>query len=96
MKLGQAGIAIPILSQPKSMEYKNLVRLISLLASTPLWGNARDVETLAKTLCMLVLGNVMGDGELTCGPPLVAEAMEAMLQERRATALQGQKNWAIY
>lgn len=92
MKLGQAGIAIPILSQPKSMEYKNLVRLMGLLAGTPLWGNARDVETLAKTLCMLVLGSAMGDGELTCSPPLVTGAMEAMLQERRARAVQDQKN----
>jgi hypothetical protein len=56
MKLGQAGIAIPVLNQPKSMEYKNLVRLMGLMAGTPLWGNARDVETLAKSRTMLFLG----------------------------------------
>lgn len=91
MKLEQAGIAIPIVNEPKSMEYKNLVRLMGLLAGTPLWGNARDVETLAKRLCMLVLGSAVGGGELECSTQIVTAAMEAMLQERRARAVQGQK-----
>jgi len=87
MKLGQAGIEIPILSQTKSMEYKNLVRLVGLLAKTPVWGNARDVETLAKDLTMRVLGNAVGAEGLICSTRTVTSAMEMMLHERRARAI---------
>lgn len=96
MKLGQAGIAIPVLNQPKSMDYKNLVRLMGLLAGTPLWGNARDVETLAKSVTMLVLGGHVGEGELSCSTLLVTNAMENMLRERRARAVNGQTQNGLY
>jgi hypothetical protein len=87
MKLAQAGIEAPVLEQLKTMEYKNLVRLIGLLAATPFWGNARDVETLAKSLTMTVLMSVAGEGKLVCSSQMVSAAMEAMLQERKSRGI---------
>ncbi|RFU29235.1 hypothetical protein B7463_g7080, partial [Scytalidium lignicola] len=86
-KLGKAGISVPVLSQPKSMEYTVLVRLMGSLTRTASWGNARDVETLSKSLCMHVLAEAQDfDETLECGASMVAATMEDMLQERRARA----------
>ena len=88
MKLALAGIAIPVLDQPKLMPYKKLVRTMGLLAETLSWGNARDVETLAKTITMRVFADIKNtDDELVCSREIATAAMEAMLQERRNRAI---------
>lgn len=85
IKLKASKISIPVLNQPESMEYKNLIRLMGLLTHTPSWGNGRDVETLAKTLCRTVFMNIAhAEDELTCTAQMATLAMEALLQERRA------------
>jgi hypothetical protein len=73
------------------MEYKNLVKLINLLASTPLWGDTRGVETLAKNWSLLVLADAEGEEGLVCSASMLIRAMEDMLYERRARALQDPK-----
>jgi len=48
MDIGYAGITMPVLDQPSKMEYNNVLHLLSLLATTLYWENARDVENLTK------------------------------------------------
>ncbi|KAH8819440.1 ATPases of the AAA+ class [Xylogone sp. PMI_703] len=87
IKLGKAGIVAPVFSKPKSMDFTKLVRLMGSLTTTAFWGNARDVETLSKTLCMRVLAEAQAaDKELECSAEMVAAVMEEMLQERRVRA----------
>jgi hypothetical protein len=85
IKLKAAEIVIPVLNQPKSMDYKNLIRLMGLLADTPSWGNGRDVETLAKTLCRDVFMSIAKEEDmLVCTAQMATVAMESLLLERRA------------
>lgn len=85
LKLAASGISIPILDQPKVMACKNLGRLMGVLARSPAWGNARDVETLAKTVTRSVFSKIKkADDELVCSTEMVTNAMEYMLHERQA------------
>jgi SpoVK/Ycf46/Vps4 family AAA+-type ATPase len=84
MKLGHAGITMLVLDQPNKMGYKNVLRLLSLLAATPSWGNARHVERLAKTLSRHVFASVRGDDDqLVCHSSTAVAIMENMVLERR-------------
>ncbi|KAJ8061743.1 hypothetical protein OCU04_009540 [Sclerotinia nivalis] len=86
MKLGLAGITIPILKQTEQREYEQLLRLMTLLTATHSWGNARDVETLAKAICRTVFLEMMGEGDLVCTAENATMAIEVMLHERRQRA----------
>ncbi|KAI9651106.1 hypothetical protein NHQ30_001143 [Ciborinia camelliae] len=86
MKLGLAGITIPILKQTQQREYEQLLRLMTLLTATHSWGNARDVETLAKAICRTVFLEMVGEGDLVCTAENAAMAIEVMLHERRQRA----------
>lgn len=86
MKLGLAGITIPILKQTQQREYENLLRLMTFLTATHGWGNARDVETLAKSICRSVFLEMAGEGDLVCTAENATMAVEVMLHERRARA----------
>jgi predicted NAD/FAD-binding protein len=85
LKPKAANNSIPVLDHPKSMDYKNLIRLMGLLAGTPSWVNGRDVETLAKTFCRLVFMNVWkAEDELVCTIETVRMTIVLLLQERCA------------
>lgn len=84
LKLGKTGIGAPVLDVREGQMFENLVQLLAFLAKTPGWGNARDMETLAKMLARSVFATFEGDGELVCEGSLIAGAMDTMLQERRA------------
>lgn len=50
-KLEETNIAMPLMEKDEdSSERQQLERLLRTLAQTPGWGNARDVETLAKNI----------------------------------------------
>lgn len=88
MKLGHAGITMPALGQPHSTAYNTMLRLLELLAATPSWGNARDIETLAKNLCRKVFASAENDdGELVCDNETAVATIEDMLHERRPRAV---------
>ncbi|KAE8452071.1 hypothetical protein EG329_002237 [Mollisiaceae sp. DMI_Dod_QoI] len=88
MKLAKIGISCPILSQPRLSVCKNLVRKMRFLSDTRGWGNARDVETLAKTLSREAFMKVKNvDDELVCTADMVGNALDNMLKERRARAV---------
>lgn len=54
-KLLETGIAMPLMEgDENSYEQQTLERLLRNLAQTPSWGNARDVETLAKNIARKV------------------------------------------
>ncbi|TGO91630.1 hypothetical protein BPOR_0022g00150 [Botrytis porri] len=86
IKLGLAGIAIPILKQTEQREYEQLLRVMTFLTATHSWGNARDVETLAKAICRTVFLEMAVEGELVCTAENATVAIEVMLHERRQRA----------
>jgi DNA polymerase III delta prime subunit len=88
MKRASAGIAMPALDQPHSTAYNTILSLLELLAATLSWGNARDIETLAKNLCRKVFATAdNGDDELVCDNDTAAATIEDMLHERRSRAV---------
>ncbi|KAF7945290.1 hypothetical protein EAE96_010068 [Botrytis aclada] len=86
IKLGLAGIAMPILKQTEQREYEQLLRVMTFLTATHSWGNARDVETLAKAICRTVFLEMAAEGELVCTAENATMAIEVMLHERRQRA----------
>ncbi|THV46210.1 hypothetical protein BGAL_0406g00100 [Botrytis galanthina] len=86
IKLGLAGITIPILKQTEQREYEQLLRVMTFLTATHSWGNARDVETLAKAICRTVFLEMAAEGELVCTAENATVAIEVMLHERRQRA----------
>ncbi|KAF7890427.1 hypothetical protein EAF00_008742 [Botryotinia globosa] len=86
IKLGLAGITIPILKQTEQREYEQLLRVMTFLTATHSWGNARDVETLAKAICRTVFLEMAAEGELVCTAENATMAIEVMLHERRQRA----------
>ncbi|KAF8854271.1 P-loop containing nucleoside triphosphate hydrolase protein [Acephala macrosclerotiorum] len=88
IKLAKTGILCPILSQPRLSACKNLVRKMRFLSETKGWGNARDVETLAKGLAREAFSRVKGvDDILVCTAEMVGNALDRSLKERRARAV---------
>ncbi|TGO64441.1 hypothetical protein BCON_0007g00910 [Botryotinia convoluta] len=86
IKLGLARITIPILKQTEQREYEQLLRVMTFLTATHSWGNARDVETLAKAICRTVFLEMAAEGELVCTAENATMAIEVMLHERRQRA----------
>jgi SpoVK/Ycf46/Vps4 family AAA+-type ATPase len=90
MKLGVVRIKSPVLrqNQQNQRDYEGLVRLMTFLTATHGWGNARDVETLAKAVCREVFLQMPAEdsGELVATKEIVTLAVETMLHERRARA----------
>jgi SpoVK/Ycf46/Vps4 family AAA+-type ATPase len=85
MKLAKSGISAPVLEEKEGQMFENIISLLRFLAKTPGWGSARDMETLAKSLARDVFAAFDGQSqELICEGPLIAAAMDIMLQERRA------------
>ncbi|KAF7923181.1 uncharacterized protein EAE98_007886 [Botrytis deweyae] len=86
IKLRLAGITIPILKQTEQREFEQLLRVMTFLTATHSWGNARDVETLAKAICRTVFLEMAVEGELVCTAENATMAIEVMLHERRQRA----------
>ncbi len=85
--LKQKEIETPALNDTKSPDYNNMVGLLEKLASTPNWGNARDIQTLAKTM----IGSVYKSSSMTAGPLSISSedilsCTRNMLSERQSRA----------
>jgi len=50
-KLRKESVVLPTLNNSSRPAYAYMIRLIERLSALPSWGNARDMETLAKKLC---------------------------------------------
>ena len=84
-KLQKQNVQLPILRDPSSPTYTQLVSIIDQLSELPSWGNARDMETLAKKLVEIALS---GGGTTTSGAFHLSDqdaitCFNAMLVQRR-------------
>lgn len=85
--LKQKEIEAPALRNTRSPEYKSMVGLLKELASTPNWGNARDIQTLAKTMVGSVYRSIStATGPLSISPEDVVSCTRTMLAERQSRA----------
>jgi hypothetical protein len=84
-ELKKKQIAFPSMHDKKT--YQQLLDLISELSELPSWGNARDVQTLAKSLIRAVFLNNTTKVDQLCLPAETAlHCMESMLSTRRKRA----------
>jgi hypothetical protein len=87
-KLNQSAIAFPSMQEPKTNAYL-LDRLLDL-SKLPAWGNARDIQTLAKSMVRTVFQtNTTKVAELILPAEAAKQCIESMLIERRARAKVG-------
>jgi SpoVK/Ycf46/Vps4 family AAA+-type ATPase len=85
IKLKAANITIPVIDDSRSVEYQNLLQLVDMLSETPFWGNARDIETLAKSLCRTVFMSIQrAEDDLVCSAEMAIAAAEDLLKVRNA------------
>jgi len=85
--LKQKEIEAPALRDIKSPDYKSMVGLLKELASTPNWGNARDIQTLAKTMIGSVYQAISTmTGSLSISPEDILTCTRTMLAERQSRA----------
>jgi hypothetical protein len=87
-KLRQSAIAFPSMQEPRTNAYL-LDRLLDL-SKLPAWGNARDIQTLAKSMVRTVFQtNTTKVVELILPAEAAKKCIESMLIERRARAKVG-------
>jgi hypothetical protein len=77
-KLEQSKILAPALNNQK------LHNLFDELSELPGWGNARDVQTLAKSMVRAVYQNNTNGGQLVLSEKVATTCIETMLAARRA------------
>jgi hypothetical protein len=84
-KLGQSSIAFPSMQDPDMNAY--LLDRLQKLSKLPAWGNARDVQTLAKSMVRAVYqNNTTKVAQLILPTDVAKMCVESMLIERRARA----------
>lgn len=84
-KLNESSIAFPSIADPDINAY--FLRQIEELSKLPAWGNARDVQTLAKILVRTVFESATEEtGQLVLSHEAAKKCIESMLAERRARA----------
>lgn len=77
-KLKESKVLPPALDGPKYQ------RFLDELSHTPGWGNARDVQTLAKRMVRAVFQQNTDGGQLILSDEVATSCMETMLTEKRA------------
>lgn len=77
-------IQTPALTDPDSRIHGKMVSLIEQFSALPSWGNARDMNTLAKTLVGFVFkSNISSSDPLSISEENVFHLTKAMLKERQ-------------
>ncbi len=84
-KLQKQNVQLPTLRDPSSPIHTTLVSLVDQLSELPSWGNARDMETLAKKMVEIALS---GGGTTTSGAFQLSDqdaiaCFDTMLLQRR-------------
>ncbi|KAF8206569.1 P-loop containing nucleoside triphosphate hydrolase protein [Mycena galopus ATCC 62051] len=90
--LGKQDVVLKELDDRSSPAYMEMSELIQKLSKLPSWGNARDVQTLAKQMTTGVLTGVATsllktfwkDAQLTLSAQDAIRCMKTMLNERRS------------
>jgi SpoVK/Ycf46/Vps4 family AAA+-type ATPase len=78
-------VILPELHNPSSTGYSALKSVVEYLSRTPLWANAQDMETLAKTMSSLTLTQLPENGqsrELTLHVKDAIDVMQHMLDKQ--------------
>jgi hypothetical protein len=84
-ELNKSSIGFPSMKDPDMNAY--LLDRIEALSKLPAWGNARDVQTLAKSMVRTVFESTTdGADELVLHAEPAKKCLETMLAERRARA----------
>lgn len=90
--LKKQDVRIDALDDTQSAGYSQMGMLFEQFAELPSWGNARDVQTLAKTMITAVFLDVTtatdSDGLLIMRSTDAISCMESMLKDRRERAMQ--------
>ncbi|KAG4412499.1 hypothetical protein IFR04_014355 [Cadophora malorum] len=81
IKVKQAGIGLGFLDEGRSANAE-VTALMEKFVATKGWGNARDVETLAKGICRGVFASLGSGGDLSCARDAVIGVLRGMLGER--------------
>ncbi|KAJ7650276.1 P-loop containing nucleoside triphosphate hydrolase protein [Roridomyces roridus] len=92
--LGKQTIVLNELADKNSAAYMEMWELIEKLSKLPSWGNARDMQTLAKQMATVVLTGVANsfmktlwrNAQLTLSAKDAIKCMQTMLDERRSRA----------
>lgn len=84
-KLKQSQVAFPSTQDPAI--YQELLELIAEMSRLPSWGNARDIQTLAKGMVRAVYqSNTIKADQLVLSPGTALKCVHSLLGERRARA----------
>lgn len=84
-KLQQSQIVFPSMQDPAI--YQELFDMIAEMSKLPSWGNARDIETLVKSMVRtLYATNTTKVNQLTMSPGIAVDCVRSMLKERCARA----------
>lgn len=88
--LKKQDVRLDALDDAASSEYARMAQLFNQLSQLPSWGNARDVQTMAKQMVNFVFvdpeSTTGSDGLLVMQAKDAISRMENMLQNRRARA----------
>jgi hypothetical protein len=83
LKLRQSNIVVPTMQDPAT--YQQILDLVTELSKFPACGNARDVQTLAKSMAGTVYqNNTEKVDQLVLPSALALNCIQTMLSERRA------------
>ena len=91
-ELRKKQIEVPSLMDGQNIQHKELVNVLEQLASLPSWGNARDIQTIAKTLTGLAF---MSNPDPTADLKISFQEILACAQEMLTARLQRQKNQPV-
>lgn len=89
LRKGKPEVILTELQNHASKEYSVMLRLVEDLCGLPSWGNARDMETLARQMTSFVLKHLPDNGQssvLTLSAKDAVEIMVTMLNEQQNRA----------
>lgn len=84
-KLRKEGVALPALIDPSQPANANMIKLIERLSVLPSWGNARDMETLAKKMyeAAFTREDIVMDGTFEISAEDAISCISTMLAQRQ-------------
>ncbi|KAJ6784538.1 hypothetical protein PWT90_06756 [Aphanocladium album] len=90
VKGGKGNMALDCMETPAAEFRTGVCRLLERLSELPGWGNARDIETLARSIFQAAMkaGTSETDGTITVTEAIVKAEVEAMAREREGRSRQ--------
>ncbi len=90
VKGGKGNMALDCLETPAAEFQTEVCRLLERLSKLPGWGNARDIETLTRSIFQSAMkaGTSEADGTITVTEAMVKAEVEAMSIERESRSRQ--------